>query len=247
MRNIKVTIAYDGTNYHGFQEQRGTRLPTIQGVLQQELSRLSKNEIIVTAAGRTDAGVHAKGQVINFVADKWQIPIDRVVPALNSVLPKDICALAAEEVDPFFHARFAAVAKTYKYYIYNDIVPSPFWRLYSYHYKGYLDLEQMQKAAAYLIGEHDFCSFMAAGSPVKSTVRTLYELKLERKDKLIVLSFHGNGFLYNMVRIITGTLIEVGIGKYGPGDLKQILEGRNRKLAGPTAAASGLFLEKVYY
>ena len=211
------------------------------------MSQLAKDAIIVTSAGRTDRGVHARGQVINFYTGKWQIPTERVVFALNSVLPPDIRALSAEEVLPGFHARYSAVAKTYRYYIYRDNIKSPFTRLYSYHFNSWLDLDAMRQAAFYLIGEHDFRAFMASGSTVKTTVRKLFQLELTEKDKMLVLTFCGSGFLYNMVRIVTGTLLLIGTGKIHYSKVEKILNGCDRRLAGPTVPACGLFLEKVDY
>ena len=215
--------------------------------MQRGLSHLAKETIIVTSAGRTDRGVHANGQVVNFYTGKWSIPTERVVFALNSVLPHDVRALSAEEVLPSFHARCSAVAKTYCYYICRDNIPSPFTRLYSYHFNGLLDLVAMRQGAFYLTGEHDFKSFMASGSTVKSTVRKLFQLELTEKDKMIVLNFRGNGFLYNMVRIIIGTLLLIGTGKIHYSAVEEILNRRDRRLAGPTVPAYGLFLEKVEY
>ncbi len=248
LRNIKLTIAYDGTNYHGFQEQRSTGLVTIQEVLEKCLRRLAGREIRVTGAGRTDAGVHARGQVVNFDAAGWNIPAERIVLALNGMLPRDIAALEAEEVGPEFHARYSALAKTYRYTIYNSRIPSPFWRLYSHFVPRPLDVEAMEKAAQKLVGTHDFASFQAAGSPIKNTVRTLFSADVCREGKeLIHLTFRGNGFLYNMVRIMVGTLIEVGLGKRDPDDMEAILAARDRTRAGPTAPPEGLCLERVEY
>ncbi|SHJ07096.1 tRNA pseudouridine(38-40) synthase TruA [Desulfofundulus thermosubterraneus] len=248
MRNIKLTIAYDGTNYHGFQEQRGTGLVTIQEVLEKCLRRLAGREIRVTGAGRTDAGVHARGQVVNFDAAGWNIPAERIVLALNGMLPRDIAALEAEEVGPEFHARYSALAKTYRYTIYNSRIPSPFWRLYSHFVPRPLDVQAMAGAAQWLVGTHDFASFQAAGSPVKHTVRTLFSVDVCREGKEVIhLIFRGNGFLYNMVRIMVGTLIEVGLGKRDPDDIPAILAARNRTRAGPTAPPEGLCLERVEY
>jgi len=248
LRNIKLTIAYDGTNYHGFQEQRGTGLLTVQEVLEKCLYRLAGREIRVTGAGRTDAGVHARGQVVNFNACGWNIPTERIVLALNGMLPADIAALKAEDVEPQFHARFSALAKTYRYTIYNSRIPSPFWRLYSYFVPRPLDVEAMARAAKKLEGTHDFAAFQAAGSPVKNTVRTLYSVDVCREgEELIHLIFRGNGFLYNMVRIMVGTLVEVGLGKREPDDIPDILASRDRTRAGPTAPPGGLCLERVEY
>lgn len=248
LRNIKLTIAYDGTNYHGFQEQRGTGLVTIQEVLENCLGRLCGRKVRVIGAGRTDAGVHARGQVVNFNAGDWKIPTERIVLALNDILPRDIAVLTAQEVGENFHARFSALSKTYLYTIYNSRIPSPFWRLYSYFVPRYLDVTAMNLAVRELVGRHDFASFQAAGRPVKSTVRTLFEAEVCREgEELIYLTFRGDGFLYNMVRIMVGTLLEVGLGKRVPGDIASILAARDRTRAGPTVPAAGLCLERVEY
>ncbi|OPX84395.1 MAG: tRNA pseudouridine synthase A [Pelotomaculum sp. PtaB.Bin104] len=247
MRNIKVIIAYDGTNYHGFQEQRGTKYKTIQGVIEEKLAALAKKSVQVIGAGRTDAGVHARGQVINFLADGWPVPVNRVARALNSLLPEDIVALSAEEVPVDFHARFSSIAKTYRYTIYNGKFNSPFMRQYSYHIPRELDTGAMQKAAAHLKGKHDFSSFRALGTPVKTTVRELYRAHIAREEELIYIELHANGFLYHMARLISGTLIRVGLGKISPDEVAGILASRNSHKGGPAAPARGLTLEKVYY
>ncbi|MFA5383730.1 MAG: tRNA pseudouridine(38-40) synthase TruA [Eubacteriales bacterium] len=247
MRNIKLTVAYDGTNYHGFQKQYSTGLLTIQEVLENALSRLAECEIKVTGAARTDAGVHARGQVINFDASNWSIPADRVALALNGMLPRDIVIMNSEQVDPDFHARYGALSKTYFYILYNYHKPSPFWRLYSYFMPRYLDIPAMKSAAKMLEGENDFTAFQASGSVVKSTVRTLFKTDVRKKGKLVYLTFKGNGFLYNMVRIMVGTLLEIGQRKRLPEDIEQILALRNREMAGFTAPACGLCLKLVEY
>lgn len=247
MRNIKLTVAYDGTNYHGFQKQYNTGLLTIQEVLENALSGLAKSEIKVIGAARTDAGVHARGQVINFDASSWSIPADRVNLALNGVLPRDIAILNSKQVDLDFHARYSALSKTYFYILYNDNKPSPFWRLYSYFIPRSLDIPAMKSAALMLEGENDFAAFQASGSTVKSTVRTLFKTDVRKKGKFVYLSFRGNGFLYNMVRIMVGTLLEIGLGKRLPEEIKQILTSRNREMAGFTAPACGLYLKLVEY
>ena len=213
MRNIKLTVAYDGTSYHGFQEQRGTGLPTVQGVLEKCLSELAQRKVQVIGAGRTDAGVHARGQVINFDAGGWNIPTEKIPLAANGILPHDIAALNSREAPGDFHARFSATAKEYRYTIHNCRVPDPFLRRYSLFFPRQLDIGDMRRAAAYLIGEHDFSAFKAAGTPVKSAVRRLYDIRIE-PGEIIQLFFRGNGFLYNMVRILVGTLLEVGLKKY---------------------------------
>ncbi|MEW6725608.1 MAG: tRNA pseudouridine(38-40) synthase TruA [Bacillota bacterium] len=247
MRNIKLVLAYDGTAYCGFQVQRGSGLPTIQETLEKCLASLAHTETQVTAAGRTDAGVHARGQVVNFHTGTWNIPTERIVPALNSVLPPDIAAVSAQEVPFDFHARYSAVSKTYSYTIDNGPVPSPFWRFYSYYVRHPLDEGRMKAATAFLLGEHDFSSFQAAGRPVKSAVRTIYRAEVTRDGRLVRLEIEGNGFLYQMVRIIAGTLIRVGLGRWPPERVGDILAARSRAAAGPTAPPQGLCLEYVKY
>jgi tRNA pseudouridine38-40 synthase len=246
-RKIKLTIAYDGTGYCGFQKQSGSGLPTIQDALETALMVLAKGEVPVTGAGRTDAGVHALAQVVHFTTGEWAIPTDRIVPALNSRLPDDIVAVGAEEVAPDFHARYSAVAKTYVYSIYNRKTPSPFRRLYSYHVPWALEVEAMRQAAGYLVGQHDFSSFQATGRPVKSAVRTLFRADVTADWPMVRITVRGDGFLYQMVRIIAGTLIEVGRGRLAPDDLPAIIAARIRAYAGQTAPPHGLRLEKVEY
>lgn len=247
MRNIKLIIAYDGTNYHGFQEQRGTGLVTVQEVIEKSLSALAGKRIQIIGAARTDAGVHARGQVINFDASGWNIPTIRIPLAINGVLPEDIVVLAAKDVYPDFHSRYNAFAKTYRYTLYNDKFSSPFWRLYSYFIPRPLDLRAMKKAAGILEGNHDFVSFQASGAVVKNTVRTIFKIGVKKEGSLVYLTFRGNGFLYNMVRIMAGTLLEVGLGKRAPEKIEQILMSRDRTMAGPTAPARALCLEQVEY
>lgn len=246
MRNIKLTIAYDGTNYHGFQVQARTKEPTIQGVLEERLTLLTKEEVKITGAGRTDAGVHARGQVVNFHTSA-NIPIQRFVQAVNSVMPVDIVALQAIEVPEDFHARFSAIGKVYSYTIYYSKIPSVFERYFSYQIPYHLDIDNMKKAAGFLIGEHDFSSFRASGSEVKSSIRKIERIDIDYHNPIIKLTFEADGFLYNMVRIITGTLIEIGRGKIAPEELKDIIAACDRDKAGPTAPAKGLCLEQVIY
>jgi len=244
MRNIKIVLEYDGTNYHGFQRQRGE--VTIQEVIEDALSRLTSEDIKVNAAGRTDAGVHAIGQVVNFKTSV-RIPGDRFAPALNSMLPRDVVVVGSEEVDKAFHARFDAKSKLYRYTILNRKYPSALLRNHAYFYPYELQVERMNEACKCIVGTHDFRSFCAAGSSVKSFVRTVEHVGCTRQDGLIVIDVQADGFLYNMVRIIAGTLIEVGRGKLSPDDVREILGARDRNLAGPTAPASGLCLIKVSY
>ena len=247
MRNVMLVVAYDGAGYHGFQEQRGSGLVTIQEVIEQALYTLAGKKIRIIGAARTDAGVHARGQVINFDASGWSIPTPRIPLALNGLLPEDIVILDAQDVCADFHARFSALAKTYRYTVYSNNVPSPFWRLYSYFTPRSLDVRAMSIAAGVYEGERDFASFKAAGTVVKSTVRTLFKVDVRKAGKLVYLTFRGNGFLYHMVRIMVGTLLEVGLGKRLPGEVEQILKACDRKLAGFTVPARGLCLEQVEY
>lgn len=247
MRNIKLTVSYDGTGYCGFQEQRGTGLPTIQEELERCLKKLSGREVRVIGAGRTDSGVHARGQVVNFDAAGWSIPTDRIPLAANGILPADIAVTAAEDVPDKFHARFSATAKTYRYVVYNNRVPDPLLRRYTYFMPRLLDRGALAAAAGMLVGRHDFAAFKAEGTPVKSTVRTIYSINAVSDGNILNLDFRGDGFLYNMVRIITGTLLEVGLGKYPPERIKSILESGRREQAGPTAPPQGLCLVEVEY
>jgi len=247
LRNIKLTVAYDGTNYHGFQEQRGTGLLTIQEVIEHALGRLAGRRVQVIGAGRTDSGVHAQGQVVNFDAEGWPIPAERLALAINGVLPADIVITDAREVGLDFHARKSAKAKTYIYSLWNNRVPSPFDRLYSSFLPVPLNDEAMSAACAYLKGTHDFKCFQAAGATVKTSVRTLYRAEVIRKGCLVRFIFKGDGFLYNMVRIMTGTLLQVGMGKINSDSIQAVLDSRQRSQAGPTMPPHGLCLECVEY
>ncbi len=247
MGNIKLTIAYDGTNYHGFQEQCGTGFKTVQEVLENKLSRLAGRQVRITGAGRTDAGVHARGQVVNFDSGTWTIPPQRVACALNGMLPDDIAALESAAVPGSFHARFSATAKLYRYTIYNGKMPVPFHRLYSYHIPRPLDVAVMRAAARHLVGKHDFKAFRALGTPVKTTVRTLFDAAVSQKDGMVFIDLRADGFLYHMARMIAGTLIRVGLGRLPAAGISEILAGSDRFRAGPTAPARGLCLEKVEY
>lgn len=247
MANIKVTIAYDGTNYHGFQEQRGTAFMTVQGVFEDRLSKLAKREIRVIGAGRTDAGVHARGQVVNFESGDLRIPPERLAYALNSLLPVDIVVLESAEVPASFHSRFSAVAKTYRYVINNGEKPSPFLRLYSYHIPRFLNIEAMREGARHMVGRQDFSSFRALGTPVKTTVRSLFGIQVSREGELVYIDIRAEGFLYHMARMITGTLIRVGLGKINPQQVADILASCDSLKGGPAAPARGLFLDRIEY
>ena len=239
-----IVISYDGTSYHGYQFQKNAL--TVQEVLEKNIKKLYSKMIRVEVAGRTDTGVHARGQVVNFLAPDL-IPAERLAFALNRILPRDIVVLEARIVPNTFHARRDATAKVYSYTIDNGRLPDVFNRHYSYHVSNPLDVEAMKTGASFLLGEHDFKAFQAAGGTVETTKRTLFSLKIEKQEPFIILSFEGSGFLYKMVRIITGTLIEVGRGKRSPEELREILEGKDRKGAGKTAPSKGVCLEKVVY
>ncbi len=245
MRNIKLVCEYDGTAYHGFQRQKEDIL-TIQGVLEGKLSIITKERIVVTGSGRTDAGVHAKGQVANFKTTA-KIPAGKFVPALNSLLPEDIVVKSAEEAEDKFHSRFDVKSKTYRYTILNHDTPSVFMRNYAYVIPYDLDIVLMKEAVTHFIGEHDFSAFSGSDTVTFSSVRNIIECKCIKCGKYIYITVTGDGFLNNMVRIIVGTLLEVGKGRFQPEDIKSILFSKDRKRAGPTVPAHGLCLIKVRY
>ncbi len=243
-KRIMLTVAYDGTNYCGFQVQ--PNCPTIEGELNKHLSALLGTDIQVIGASRTDAGVHALCNVAVFDADTG-IPAKKFAYALNQRLPEDIRIQASREVPVDFHPRHTDTRKTYEYRIVSREFPLPTKRLYSYFTYHKLDVEKMQQAAAYLVGEHDFKSFCAVAAVVETTIRTVYDVTVEEQGEEIVIRVCGNGFLYNMVRIIAGTLMEVGKGKCEPERIKEILAACDRKAAGPTAPACGLLLAKYEF
>ncbi|NLK07756.1 MAG: tRNA pseudouridine(38-40) synthase TruA [Firmicutes bacterium] len=245
-KNVRLLVEYDGTAYHGFQTQEDPHLPTIQSKLEEAVWRICQEKVRVTGSGRTDAGTHALGQVINFQTSS-RIPIDKLPKALNSALPRDIRIQEAEYVQTDFHACYDAVAKTYQYVIDNQPTPSVFRRCYAYHVPHDLDTAKMQKAAAALVGTHDFASFRTSGSSARTSVRTVFQLDVIASGSSITITIKADGFLYNMVRNIVGTLVEVGRGKRQPGCVADILKARDRTKAGPTAPAHGLYLLEVYY
>ncbi len=239
MRRIMLTVSYDGTDYCGWQWQPNG--PTIEGILNRELSRLLREEIHVKGASRTDAGVHALGNLCVFDSDT-RIPPEKICYALNQSLPSDIVIQDSCEVPPSFHPRKCCSVKTYEYTIYCARFPNPVERRYSCWVHAPLEEEKMRAASACLVGEHDFKSFCSSGSEAVTTVRRILELTLRRDGCRLVLRIRGNGFLYNMVRIIAGTLIQVGKGQMRPEQMEEILSGCDRTLAGPTAPAQGLCL-----
>lgn len=243
MRNIKLTIAYDGSAYHGWQRQENAL--TIQELIENAVFKITGERVNVIGCGRTDAGVHAKAYICNFKTI-CTIPAEKMPYALNTKLPKDVVCYSAEEVNENFHAKYSAKKKCYTYYICDNKFPEVFTHSWHYHYK--LDINKMNNAAKAFIGTHDFVGFAAAGFTVKTTVRTIYSLEVKREENGIVrIDVIGNGFLYNMVRIIAGTLCFVGSGKINADDMRDIIASCDRKRAGMTAPPDGLFLTEVYY
>ena len=245
MKNFKITIQYDGTRYKGWQVQKSTDM-TIQGKIQNILNEMTGMEIEVIGSGRTDAGVHAHGQVANFhVPDHFNAK--QILEYLNHYLPMDIGVIDIEEVDERFHARFHAIEKTYVYRIHTSLIPNVFERKYTYTYTDTLDVNAMREASKYLIGQHDFKAFCGNKKMKKSTVRTIFAIDIEEKENEIEISYTGDGFLQQMIRILTGTLIEVGNGTKTLSDIQRILDSRDRQYAGYTVPAEGLSLKRVEY
>lgn len=243
-RRMALLLEWDGTAYAGWQWQANAI--SLQAVLQKALSKVCAEPIQVTGCSRTDAGVHARGHVSHFETG-CQIPVEKLPVALNALLPDDVAVRAAEEVPLDFHARFQAIEKQYSYYIHRGPTRSALLGRYSYRESRALDLEAMREASAVLVGTHDFRCFMAAGGQVKTTVRSLYRVQVEERGDLLRFIVRGNGFLYNMVRIIAGTLLYVGLGKLTVANVEEILASGNRCLAGKTLPARGLFLDEVVY
>ncbi|MDZ5713694.1 tRNA pseudouridine(38-40) synthase TruA [Jeotgalibacillus haloalkalitolerans] len=242
---IKCTVSYDGSQFYGYQVQPGQR--TVQGEIEQALSEVHKGRFVrITASGRTDAGVHAMGQVFHFDTD-LQVPAAKWPVILNQKIGDDIAILSAEEAPDTFHARFDVKTKEYRYIVNTSPVALPFRRHYAVHYPYTVDIEAMRKAAAHLEGEHDFTSFSSAKTEVIDRVRTIDFIKIEEFEDELIFRVKGNGFLYNMVRIIAGTLLEVGNGKYEPEEVVRMLEAKDRSAAGKTAPAHGLYLWEVNY
>ncbi len=241
---VMLRVAYDGTAYSGWQLQPG--VVTVEQRLGEALENLLGKPVQLIGASRTDAGVHALGNVAVFDTDT-RMPAAKIAYALNARLPEDIRVVSSEETEADFHPRRRPCVKTYEYRIWNDTFPNPVVRLYSHFQYGPVDLERMRRAAAYLVGEHDFTSFCAAGSQVENKVRRIFSLDIEKEGHMITVRVTGSGFLYNMVRIIAGTLLRAGQGSMEPEAVKKALEGRDRQLAGPTAPARGLTLVKICY
>jgi tRNA pseudouridine38-40 synthase len=251
MRNIRLKIEYDGTNYKGWQIQNKSKASaknpnTIQQTIQTVLSRILRENIKLIGSGRTDAGVHASGQVANFKT-KSKMPVSQILRALNGLLPKDIVVVTVKEVSSRFHSRFDAILKTYRYQILNREYPTVFKRLYQWNISYKLDFELMQTAANLLTGKKDFRSFQASDKKKRSSVRKIKKISIKKQGDVINIDIEADGFLYNMVRNIVGTLVEIGRGKIKPEDIKEITDAKDRKAAGPTAPAKGLCLVKVTY
>ena len=244
MKRIKLTVAYDGTDYCGWQIQNNGIY--VEEVLNRALSRLTGENITVIGASRTDAGVHARGNVAVFDTNTC-IPAERLTYALNALLPEDVTVVRSEEVPAGWHPRKCVSVKTYEYRILNREFPDPVRRRDTYFVSFRLDIGRMREAAQYLIGEHDFKSFCSAQTTVEDTVRTIYDLDIDKEGDLITIRVRGNGFLYNMVRIIAGTLAGVGRGYFEPQDIKAMLAGRDRTKAGVTAPPQGLTLVGIEY
>lgn len=244
MKRIKLVVAYDGTNYCGWQKQPNA--VTVEEVINKQLSQLLGEDIEVIGSSRTDSGVHALGNVAVFDTET-KIPAQKISYALNQRLPEDIRIQSSSEVPLDFHPRYLKSCKTYEYRILNREFLLPTMRLYYHFVYKKLDTDRMQEAANYLIGEHDFKSFCSTKTQVKSTVRTIYSLDVIRKGDEIIIRVSGNGFLYNMVRIIAGTLINVGLGIMKPSRIPEILEAKERLEAGPNAPAHGLTLVNIEF
>ena len=244
MKRIRIFVAYDGTNYCGWQVQPNG--VTIEEKLNKSLARLTGEEIRIIGASRTDSGVHALGNVAVFDTES-SIPPERFAYALNQRLPEDIVVVASDEVEADWHPRYCDTEKTYEYKILNSKFPDPMRRRDTYHVSFDLDLEKMREAAEYLKGEHDFKSFCNVHTQVEDTVRTIYDLEVEKEGELITIRVRGNGFLYNMVRILAGTLIGVGRGAIAPEQIPAILEAKDRQAAGMTVPPQGLRLVEIDY
>lgn len=245
MKRVRLVVAYDGTNYHGWQIQPDK--VTIESTLNEALTRLLGEPIEIIGASRTDSGVHARGNVAVFDTVN-RMPADRICLALNQRLPADIRAQSSEEVPLSWHPRKCSCVKTYEYKILNSRIEMPVHRLYTYHCYFNLDIDKMQEAARRLEGEHDFKSFCNTHTQVESTVRTIYRITVSRdQEELVRIRVTGSGFLYNMIRIIAGTLILAGTGQIQPEDMERILEARDRRASGPTAPAKGLTLVELKY
>ena len=242
--NYRMEIQYDGTRYHGW--QRLDKFETVQGKIEDVLSRLFEHKIEIQGAGRTDAGVHAKGQVANFKVN-CEKNEKEILEYLNKYLPEDIAVTKISTQDERFHSRLLTKGKVYRYRILNSEIPDVFNRKYVYQISEELNIDEMEKATQFFVGKHNFKAFCSNKHLKKSAVREIYSIDIEKQNNEILITFYGNGFLYNMVRIITGTLIEIGLGKRKAEEIPDIISSQNREMAGETAPARGLCLMKVMY
>ncbi len=244
MRNIKLTIEYDGKEFNGWQKQPNKL--NIQGEIERAIEEITGEQVDLYGSGRTDAGVHSLGQVANFKTNS-KLPIEKVAIAINSKLKKSIRIKKAEEVSENFHSRYNCHKKKYRYIINNSSQGSAIYRGLEYHVSQKLNVEEMKKAIKFFEGEHDFKAFKSSGTSSKSSVRTIYNAELKQNGERIIIELTGNGFLYNMVRIISGTLLEVGLGNIKAEDIPNIIENKDRKMAGKTLPPHGLYLVEVMY
>ncbi len=244
MRNIKLTIEYDGRKFGGWQKQPNKL--NIQGEIEQAIKEITGEDVELTASGRTDAGVHSLGQVANFKTNS-NIEIGKMAVAINSKLKKSIVIKKAEEVDENFHARYNCKGKKYRYIINNSSQGSAIYRELECHIPQKLDVEKMKQAIQFFEGEHDFKGFKASGTSSKNSIRTIYKAEVRQEGERIIIELTGSGFMYNMVRIISGTIVDVGLGKILPEDIPEIIEAKDRNKAGKTMPANGLYLVEVYY
>ena len=244
MRNIKLTIEYDGKEFNGWQKQPNKL--NIQGEIERAIEEITGEQVDLYGSGRTDAGVHSLGQVANFKTNS-KLPIEKVAIAINSKLKKSIRIKKAEEVSENFHSRYNCHKKKYRYIINNSSQGSAIYRGLEYHVSQKLNVEEMKKAIKFFEAEHDFKAFKSSGTSSKSSVRTIYNAELKQNGERIIIELTGNGFLYNMVRIISGTLLEVGLGNIKAEDIPNIIESKDRKMAGKTLPPHGLYLVEVMY
>ena len=244
MARYKLIVAYDGTNYNGFARQPNG--VTVVETLEEAVEKIVQHKVYILGAGRTDTGVHAAGQCCIFDSET-KVPVERLAKAINSQLPKDISVQSVEKVSDEFHPRFGAKRKTYRYQILNAKQRSPFLDKYTLLYPYEMDLDKMRLAAEKMVGTHDFKCFCSSKTDVQDTVRTIYDINIYQQDELVTVDICGNGFLYNMVRIIIGTLLKVNEGKLEPNDITRVIESKERNLAGPTAPPQGLTMLKIIY
>lgn len=244
MRNLKVIMAYRGTAYHGYQKQDNAI--TVQEVVEKCVSRVLDTSTDIIGCSRTDTGVHANEFCFSLKTER-QIPVRNFIRGVNGYLPSDISILSCEDAEDDFHARFSCKGKEYMYLIHNSECRNPFAEDLQYHYRRNMDLDLMRRAAAHIVGTHDFKSFCSANTDKTDTTRTIYSLDIEKEKDLVKVLVKGDGFLYNMVRIIVGTLLWVNEGKISPDDIPDIISARDRQCTGKTAQAHGLYLNKVFY